>query len=270
VAEAGRPRCGKACRLRRRAGQSARSTSCGRLARGPTRSGCSWRSAGGPELSASRSRLLACAARSRPTTSGRGRRRGRTRRHGRHEPPRDATPALIDEVVPHRPAADRARNWRTRARPSAAPCTRVSMLTARGPRVWSSTAVLGDPEAQAILPRLQGDPLPLLLASAQGGLAGSSSLDPRTRGRRDRGRGISGTPRGGDVVAAARVRQSDDLWILTRAPSEGRRCSPRRAPPHRVALAREPRGACARLRRRRPIRIEGAQMRRDIAAGRRR
>jgi phosphoribosylamine--glycine ligase len=54
------------------------------------------------------------------------------------------------------------------------------MLTPGGLRVIEFNARFGDPEAQAVLPRLQGDVVPLLLAAAQGEL-GSKAMawDPR-------------------------------------------------------------------------------------------
>src|SRR5712692_9857358 len=91
------------------------------------------------------------------------------------------------------------------------------MLTPRGPRVLEFNCRLGDPEAQAILLRLRSDPLPLLLASAQGGLAGQEpSWDPRTAvAVVIAASGYPGTPRAGDEVGGLReVQQSDDLWIL--------------------------------------------------------
>jgi len=50
------------------------------------------------------------------------------------------------------------------------------MLTASGPKVLEFNARFGDPETQVLLPRLDGDWLPLLLASATGGVA---ALRPR-------------------------------------------------------------------------------------------
>jgi phosphoribosylamine--glycine ligase len=46
------------------------------------------------------------------------------------------------------------------------------MLTAEGPRVLEYNARLGDPECQALVPRLRGDWLPLLRACAEGDLRG--------------------------------------------------------------------------------------------------
>jgi phosphoribosylamine---glycine ligase len=46
------------------------------------------------------------------------------------------------------------------------------MLTADGPRVLEFNCRFGDPETQAILPRLEGDLLPALAAAAEGSLTG--------------------------------------------------------------------------------------------------
>ena len=46
------------------------------------------------------------------------------------------------------------------------------MLTARGPRLLEFNCRLGDPETQVVLPRLDGELFPLLLAAARGELAG--------------------------------------------------------------------------------------------------
>ena len=49
------------------------------------------------------------------------------------------------------------------------------MLTADGPKVLEFNARFGDPETQAVLPRLRSDLLDLLAAAAQpGGLAGAA------------------------------------------------------------------------------------------------
>ena len=55
------------------------------------------------------------------------------------------------------------------------------MLTADGPRVLEFNCRFGDPETQAILPRLEGDLLPALAAAAEGSLAGLElPLGPET------------------------------------------------------------------------------------------
>ena len=55
------------------------------------------------------------------------------------------------------------------------------MITESGPRVLEFNARFGDPEAQAIVRRLKGDLLPILLAAAKGELAGVEppDWDPR-------------------------------------------------------------------------------------------
>ena len=57
------------------------------------------------------------------------------------------------------------------------------MLTADGPRVLEFNARFGDPETQAVLPRLRSDLLDLLLRAAQpGGLRGADARLGRALG----------------------------------------------------------------------------------------
>jgi phosphoribosylamine--glycine ligase len=191
---------------------------------------------------------------------------------GAVSPPRDATPALIDEVV-RTVLQPTVRELAERGTPFRGALYAGLMLTPRGPRVLEFNCRLGDPEAQAILPRLRGDPLPLLLASAQGGLAGQQlSWDPRTAvAVVIAAAGYPGTPRGGDEVGGLReVRQSDDLWILHAGTKlkEGKVVTAGGRLLTVVALgagAAEARARAYEAAGR--IRIDGAPMRRDIAAG---
>ena len=83
------------------------------------------------------------------------------------------------------------------------------MLTADGPRVIEFNARWGDPETQALVPRLDGDLLEALLATAEGRLAGVS-LDVGRRGLRvDRAGGarLPGCARAGGADLGRRSRR---------------------------------------------------------------
>ncbi len=76
---------------------------------------------------------------------------------------------LVDAV--HRPvAAELAR----RGTPFTGLLYAGLMLTPDGPRVLEFNCRFGDPETQAVLPRLEGDLLPALAATARGELAGTA------------------------------------------------------------------------------------------------
>ena len=104
---------------------------------------------------------------------------------------------LVDEVLAtvHRPIlAELAR----RGTPFRGALYAGLMLTDDGPVLLECNARLGDPETQAILPRLAGALGPLLLAAARGGAAGRRpgrrlpTLPGRDRRDRARRRGLPG------------------------------------------------------------------------------
>src|SRR5207248_8890795 len=120
---------------------------------------------------------------------------------GAMSPPRDATPDLIDEVV-RTILQPTVRELASRGTPFRGALYAGLILTDSGPRVLEFNARLGDPEAQAILIRLRSDPLPLFLASAQGGLtADDVSWDARPSvAVVIAAAGYPGTPRAGDPI----------------------------------------------------------------------
>ena len=78
------------------------------------------------------------------------------------------------------------------------------MLTADGPKVLEFNCRFGDPETQAVLPRLRSDLLDLCLASREpGGLAGRRGRVRRRLGRDGRarlGRATRSSSSKGDVI----------------------------------------------------------------------
>jgi phosphoribosylamine--glycine ligase len=81
----------------------------------------------------------------------------------------ERVPALVDAV--HRPViAELAR----RGTPFVGVLYAGVFLTETGPMVFEFNCRFGDPEAQVILPRIEGDLLPGLAAAARGDLAGVS------------------------------------------------------------------------------------------------
>jgi len=190
---------------------------------------------------------------------------------GAMSPPRDATPALIDEVV-RTILQPTVREMESRGAPFRGALYAGLMLTAKGPRVLEFNCRLGDPEAQAILLRLRSDPLPLFLATAEGKLAGHQpTWDARPAvAVVIAASGYPGTPRAGDEIAGlGEVEQSDDLWVLhagTKA-RDGKVVSAGGRLLSIAALGANPGEARARAYQAAGrIRIAGAQMRRDVAA----
>jgi len=191
---------------------------------------------------------------------------------GAMSPPRDATPELIDEVVRTilRPTV---RELASREMPFRGALYAGLILTERGPRVLEFNCRLGDPEAQAILIRLRSDPLPLFLAAARGELGRPEvAWDPRPAvAVVIAAAGYPGTPRSGDVISGIdQVEQSDDLWVLHAGTKikEGKLVTAGGRLLTVAALGSDAAQARSRVYDAASrLRIEGAQMRRDIAAG---
>ena len=146
------------------------------------------------------------------------------------------------------------------------------MIGADGPKVLEFNARFGDPETQAVLPRLRSDLVDLFLAAREpGGLAGAeaefgddwavtlvlaSAGYPETSSKGDviqRPRGGGGAGRG-DPRRHRRARRRD---------RHRRRPRPQR---HRARRRRRPRPAIVRTMRPSRISFDGMQIRTDIAA----
>lgn len=91
---------------------------------------------------------------------------------GAYSPPGDAGHDLLDEVQ-SRVLEPTVRFLRERGTPYRGVIYAGLMLTAEGPRLLEFNCRFGDPEAQVLLPRIAGDPVPLLLGAAQGDLTGT-------------------------------------------------------------------------------------------------
>ena len=145
------------------------------------------------------------------------------------------------------------------------------MLTAAGPKTLEFNVRFGDPETQAVLPRLQSDLLALLLAATQpGGLAGArlrwsaqaavtvvlaSAGYPGSSSTGDPIDGLQALPAGVEVAHAGTARH--DGGIVT---AGGRVLAVTALGPEQ-SVARAAAYAAARR-----ISFDGAQMRSDIAA----
>lgn len=137
---------------------------------------------------------------------------------GAVSPPRDATPALIAEVV-RSVLEPTVRAMAARGTPFRGALYAGLMLTPNGIRVLEFNCRLGDPEAQAMLIRLRSDPLPLLLGAARGDLRGTSATwDERASvAVVIAAAGYPAAPRGGDPIEGLdelAADEGDDLWVL--------------------------------------------------------
>jgi phosphoribosylamine--glycine ligase len=99
---------------------------------------------------------------------------------GSYSPVADVDPARAEQIAAavHQPVVDLMRQ---RGTPFSGVLYAGLMLTAEGPRVLEYNVRFGDPETQAVLPRLRSDLLEVLLrATRPGGLAGVElEWDPR-------------------------------------------------------------------------------------------
>jgi phosphoribosylamine---glycine ligase len=147
------------------------------------------------------------------------------------------------------------------------------MLTAEGPRVLEFNVRFGDPETQAVLPRLRSDLLGLLLAATEpGGLAGvrldwspewavtvvlASAGYPGSSHRGDRIAGLDQVPDGIEVTHAGTALGTNGTIVTA-----GGRVLNVTGFGEDAESARESAYAGARM-----ISFDGMQLRRDIAVG---
>jgi phosphoribosylamine--glycine ligase len=145
------------------------------------------------------------------------------------------------------------------------------MLTADGPKVLEFNVRLGDPETQAVLPRLRSDLLDVLLgATRRGGLAGSelewdsrwavtlvlaSAGYPASSSRGDVIEGLDQVPGGIEVTHAGTARRGDGAIVTA-----GGRVLNVTALGEGPGAARDAAYAAAEM-----IRFDGRQLRGDIA-----
>ena len=91
---------------------------------------------------------------------------------GAYSPPADAGHELLD-LIQKEVLEPTVRVLRDRGTPYRGVIYAGLMLTSRGPKVIEFNCRFGDPEAQVLLPRIDGDLVPLLLGAAEGDLTGT-------------------------------------------------------------------------------------------------
>ncbi len=96
---------------------------------------------------------------------------------GAYSPAAALTPAVLDEAM-RRIVRPTLRSMREAGAPFAGVLYAGLMVTRNGPKLIEYNVRFGDPEAQALMLRLESDLLPILLAAARGELSGVS---PRWR-----------------------------------------------------------------------------------------
>jgi phosphoribosylamine--glycine ligase len=191
---------------------------------------------------------------------------------GSVSPVPDVPDALADELLDrvHRPVI---AEMERRGAPFSGTLYAGLMMTADGPRVLEFNTRFGDPETQALLPRLDEDALSLLTAAADG------ELEDRPVRVNDgaavavvlAAHGYPGTPRGGDVIEGLdeAAATGAEIYHAGTAPgpggtivTAGGRVLAVSARGGSVGEARDRAYAAAAL-----VRFEGRQMRGDIASG---
>jgi phosphoribosylamine--glycine ligase len=190
---------------------------------------------------------------------------------GSYSPVAGVDAARVDELAAavHQPVVDLMRE---RGTPFHGVLYAGLMLTAAGPKVLEFNVRFGDPETQAVLPRLRSDPLDVLLrATRPGGLAGvrlewdprwavtlvlASAGYPESSSRGDVIRGLQDVPAGVEVTHAGTALGPDGETVTA-----GGRVLNVTALGDDAASARDAAYAAADM-----IRFEGRQLRRDIAA----
>jgi phosphoribosylamine---glycine ligase len=188
---------------------------------------------------------------------------------GSYSPVSGIDPARVKEICTHvhQPVVDLLRQ---RGTPVHGVLYAGLMLTAEGPRVLEFNVRFGDPETQAVLPRLRSDLLELLMAATEPGGLGKASLEwsqewavtvvlasagyPASSSSGDVIGGLERVPPEVEVTHAGTARRNGELV------TSGGRVLNVTALGHDPAVARDAAYAAADM-----ISFTGRQLRRDIA-----